>query len=534
MSIIYKVLIVDDEMLARVGIKSLIPWEENGFVIEGEMENGKQAYEWMFDNEVDIVITDIKMPVMNGIELIRKTSKQNIATKFVVLSSYDDYEYVREALKNGAVDYLIKLELTPKLLLDLLKKVTLTIEQERPLNKQSLSVKKTGSKELTLLKETFFRDLLFGWIRSHQEYNQRLKDLNIEIPEGQIVCLMFLTEELEIYERYKDEETHLLNHSILNMLNEIISEYKFSYAVSTQTKEFVILHYAGNVDKEEAMNHADLVANTIRTALNQYLNISITIGVSESVQRFDEVKQAYRQVNQIVSQCSAFHEGRTVHFEMLNKLYEPPNKIDLTSEFKQLETAIKLYEDEDVTKILQQLKQSILHANLLSYDMLRVYCSTIIYHLSSRIEENLPSWMENQLLRLNKLTKYSDFIAWFEQLELDWSKERNKITKCSRLIITAQRFIRTNYSNDLTLESIADYLNLSPSYFSNLFKKETGENFIEYLTNIRINQAKILLRTTDLKIYEVGRNVGYDNEHYFSRVFKKVSGQSPLLYKSQL
>ncbi|WP_182200288.1 response regulator transcription factor [Paraliobacillus salinarum] len=529
----YKVLIVDDEMLARVGIKSLIPWEEHGFTVVGEAENGKQAYDFYMNNHVDIIITDIKMPVLNGIELIRKIKEHNSQTKFIVLSSFNDFEYVKEALKSGASDYLIKLEVQPGQLLEQLKKITITLKSEKSVKSQP-ERKRNDTKEKTHLKDKFFKDLLYGWIRKDYEYKKRLDELNLNLPDGKVVCLMFYTDSMDIYERYKDEEIHVLNYAILNMLNEIVSEYKFTFALSTKTKEFVVIQYSEEeMTEEESIERADHLAHTIKNAIKQYLNFSVSISVSHPVNTCDQIHAAYKQVHDIHKYQMSLNEEDIMHHSEFCKLNMVTHAINLNEELELLGDSIKLHENANVSKALTTIRTKVEETEAVSMEILKGYCSTIIYLISYRKGKVASDWMAQQLKWIDKMAGKSDFLKWLTYIYKDWNKEQKELNENSRIISSAQRYIQANYATDITLESVANYLNLSPSYLSNLFKKETGKKFIDYLTKIRINQSKIYLREHDYKIYEVGQMVGYDNEYYFSRVFKKNTGVSPRRYRSK-
>ncbi|MWV43969.1 response regulator [Paenibacillus sp. HJL G12] len=528
----YKVMIVDDEMLARVGIKSLIPWEENGFVVVKEAENGKKAYEWIMENSVDIVITDIKMPVMNGIELISQVGERKPDVKFLVLSSFDDFEYVREALKSGAEDYFIKLQMNPEQLLGQLAKVAEKLESEREQKQQTSQTGTVRSQELALVREKLLKDLIYGWIHSESEYRRRMKEAELEFPDGQVVSIVFQTGGMEIYERYRDDEIHLLNYAIVNILNEMTHDQQ-AYPVSVHPKEFVILSYCRpGLDYAMSLEQAGHLADSIKAALKQYLNFTVSMAISEPVPSLLEAKQSYRQAMEALGLSYAFPGGSTIYYREIKTLGGSTEAADIAKEMRKLEHFLNRYEDNQVYRTLGSIRQLLMNLHGHSLDTFKMYSAPVAYLLSSSRGGDDSGWMDQQLKQMDKWTVKSDVIQWLEQVQEEWMDGMSEDTDSSRLILSAKRYIRKNYASSLTLEAVAEYLQLSPSYFSNLFKKETGQNFIDYATNLRIEQSKILLRTTEMKVYEIGRTVGYENEHYFSRVFKKVVGCSPLHYKS--
>lgn len=412
----YKVMIVDDEMLARIGMKSLIAWNNNGFELVGEYENGKLALEAARTIKPDIIITDIKMPQLSGIELIRNLKQEGFNIKYIILSSYDDFIYVKEAMKLGAEDYILKLEMEPDILLNLLKKTAEKIELE--CNKNS-SYRKI---DLNILKDNFIKDLLIGNVVETGEIVENLKQLNLCLPEKQLFVLYIKIINTSSYLHYNEQDLSIMNYSIINILDEIIMNYGTGYACEIRGWEYsIILSFRlalENHEKEPDILKEKLIKN-IEELLADLLNLKVRIGVSTIFNEYNKMNIGFKEA-------------------------------------------------------------------------------------------------------LNSYSKH-EYIGNYNL------KSENRM-----IIINAKEYIKKNIDKDISLEKLAFFLGLSPNYFSSIFSKETGESYIQYLINQRIELAKILLEENSYKIYDIAKRVGYPNAHYFSRIFKKITGVTPQEYKENL
>ncbi|GGH10492.1 response regulator transcription factor [Paenibacillus segetis] len=528
-----KVLIVDDEMISRIGIKSLIPWKEQGFTVVGEAENGKKALELILELRPDIVITDIKMPVMSGLNLIKKTQAELVQGQpaFIVLSSYDDFDYVKEALVLGAKDYFLKLELTPEKLLETLNRVSqlVSIEREQQNNNKKPYVEQLSANDYEIIKSNFLQEIIHGRSNREEDIDNKLIALEMRLPKERIQCGVILLHGMDVYQKYNDHDIHLFQFAVENIVSEIVSDYHFAHAVFTQAKEITVIFAHAEMDQMDK-NMLELM-NAIMKALQVYLNIRGLMGISKIREGYLSIKTSYSE---------ALEDANHVIVQKGIRNYELGSEepvSDMSDYIKQFELTLHVSEMDKMSECLVHLVEKIKHTSDISKNVLKSLCSTLLLSVHTYLNEYASSikleeaWGSDPYRSLEHLNTNYDFITWIEHLEKTMVAIFNSLGESRKLIHQAKQYIHKHYVSNVSLEAIADELNISPNYLSYLFRKETKESVVEYLTKYRINKAKDLLRTTHYKIYEVGQMVGYDSEQYFSRVFKKIVGMPPLKFK---
>lgn len=528
----YKVMIVDDEVLARVGIKSLIDWGQHGFEVVGEAENGEKALKLADQTLPDIMITDIKMPVMNGVELIREAVLREMGIRFIVLSSYDDFQYVKEAMRAGAEDYLIKLELQPEQLLEVLNSLKPLIDKDRA-GQEARPYPVHLERSLSILRDNFLRELLIGRNYSREEVSGWAREYGLHLHEEQIVCYAIQPDSFEVYNRYTHEDVHLLDYAMLNVVEEILPVYKKGYVVQTADREISVLITCG---KDESLKREELqqLEASIIQAMKTYLNISVTMGLSGIHKGYSSIRQAYREASSAVARRFSFPPGSTITHEEIRDFQTV--ELELKEEMKELEKALLLEDPDQVAHWIGTINRKIHTTPYVSRENTAAFCSALLYMTESVFDGRKPagSGLTRDMClhqKISQISSLADLSLWFEELEQALSEKMVSAGESSRLIRSVKGYIQEHYRKEISLDILAHEMNISPNYLSNLFKKETGENLIEHVTRVRVERAAELLKTTDLKIYEIGKRVGYENEHYFSRVFKKVTGVSPNRYR---
>jgi len=516
-----KVLIVDDEALVRIGIKTLIPWQELGFELIGEAPNGKRALEMVHQMSPDIIFTDIKMPVMNGIELIKQLKKEQNHAKVIILSAFDDFAFVKEAMKLGAEDYVLKLELEPEQMIHMLKE----LQAKHSIQQQS------STRYLQLHKEKLFKDIVLGLVYSHLEIRDSLATLNFSLPEQELVCLILEVDDQRIYLKY-EESAHLLDFSIVNVLEEVITSYAHGYVVNMGSKQFVAILSLMNREEKNRSKLLEELTDNMKVSLHKYLNTSVSIGVSCFHETYIEIKDSYKEAKKAIKHKFIYPRGSNIHYNDVSEL--PAYAEDLSAEMNGLEGAFNRGEDIAISAKFDVLISKIDTSSMVTLEQLSSLCHAIRFLSLQFMEKYQLRGKETMDKTMNepieKLIRKQDFLEWIQLLKqrfmLLFTENKDGIH-----VYAAKLYINKYYSEDLSLEKVADKLQLSASYLSNLFKKESGQNFVDYITEVRIQKAKELLKSTDQKIYEIASAVGFANEYYFSKVFKKIVGESPLKFR---
>ena len=536
----YKVMIVDDEIIARVGIKSIIPWQEHGFELVGEFENGKKALEMARELLPDIIITDIRMPVLDGIELIKSINNGGIDAKIIVLSSYGDFDYVKEAMRLGAEDYILKLEMEPEKLIGILERVVKKIKDERSHEQENKRLKEHYRANIPVLKEKFLKDLAFGKVTDDREIEESLRLLNSLLNEKNLICLSVVIENIDFLEGCSDKDMDILKSSITNTLEDMVLNWGTGHVFSVRESTFgIIISLNDSLINSDISSSISRLTKSIKELLKNLLNLSVSVGVSDICQHYSDIREAYIKAN-VSAEKSVAHFKHTNSEQPAGSETSMISTIPLEEDLIMLENSFRMLDVVNIDKLFDTVRQKVVSLNGVSKKYLNGICHTVIFIINTFSQNNgIPAkdiWGQcvDPYKEIEGLRVQEDYIGWIGMLKDRISSLLNEDKDSRTIILKAKQYIKKNYVEEVTLETIAEHLGLSASYFSRLFSKETGECFTDYLTEIRIQAAKELLKNSNCKVYEVSGLVGYDNPHYFSRIFKKVTGVAPLEFKAEV
>ncbi|WP_164848697.1 helix-turn-helix domain-containing protein [Paenibacillus sp. DCT19] len=532
----YKLMIVEDELLMRVGIRSMLNWEEFGFHMVGEAGNGKEALELALQVSPDLIITDIKMPVMDGLKLIQEASCVLKTCKFVILSNFDEFHYVKEALKLGASDYLIKSEITETTLIELLTTIAekLQIEQINPVNVASVTL--DYSKSLRHLKDSFFQDIVSGFI-NEKEIVAKAEELQFRIQSDQLVVIKFFVNYYEkAKKKYIEKGEKLLRFSLLNIMEEIIpSKWEKEIFVESSSEYWIIV----NVHPETGSIYDDLnkLCSKLLTSVKDFMNLSLTAAVSSIVPDFRYIRKACEEAEFALHQGFFMGSNQVLHY---NDVLQAParQEVDEMLSPEQERDFLKLWVSKDYNSAKDFLEaiRSNLEAQRANETSVRkqyiLLMETIHSHLSrgtERGKRNVTEKSPYEIVLKGECWEdiHQDMLEHIAYYFRNNSQDMQEHTHAD----VAIEIINKYYAEDISLQGVANQINVNPSYLSRLFKQEKGENFIAYLTRVRMEHAKNYLLSKELRVYEIAEKVGYHNYTYFSKIFKRSVGHTPEEYR---
>lgn len=529
-----KIMIVDDESMVRIGVKSCINWEHYDLEVIGEASNGKEAIDLFEKLKPDIILTDIKMPLLDGIELIKSIMLQSPHTKIIVLSCLNEYDYVREAMKHGAVDYLFKPTMTPEDILDVLKDVKEKIKLERNKNIEIKQLKEQANQSMKLMKEKYLNNLLNSDIKVEQNIKKDFEKMDINLQDKKLICFLIEFDEHEkLKEKYSYNDVQMLYLSCINAITDIMKQYNNGVCFMNENKKIIVLH---NINHHSQMNQERKlieITKKIQGTLNNYVGISISIGVSNIFNGFNNLKIAFIQAEQALNQKFMLGKGRIIKYGAMN--FDDKNLKELfSSELNKLYEAAKLKNQEETIKNVNSLFLSIKEKTIpTKEDICELAIEIIIEFLRIfREEVTLEEFFKDRNNMLNEVHNnktFDEINEWLKNIinKLLVNVQKKDTNKYSPTVYKAINYISKNYAENVTLLSISEHVNVSKNYFSKLFKEETGINFVQYLTNIRVKHAKELLISENIKTYEVSQMVGYKNYRHFCKIFKKNTGITP-------
>ncbi len=531
-----KVIIIDDEPLVRVGLRSMIPWQELDYEICGEAPNGRLGLDLILKHQPDIVITDIKMPVLDGLEMMRLALKAERPAKFIILSSYDEFQLVKQAMKQGAEEYLIKLDLEREMLIATLAAVREKILAERGRSDQEERFEKGLRGNLDLLREAFFKRLITKPTLSRAEAGEQAAYLGIELDELLACALVRINlHNPAALEKYDSDELQVLEAAIHNTINEIVNDIFKGYTFVWNPGEFIVIcSGAAGLTPEAFLKKAAGMGERLVQMIKQYFNIASSVGLSNPHREYGELAQAYFESCRAAQQSYYSGAAAVLCFADLPPSDADQAPIDLAELKTALPKAIELLDLERIGAAFQMVFD-LLNQPRLAREQAYDLCFQIAYLVSGALNVGEAELREiigyrnslyESILALNTLAELSGWLTGLERRLCRFISQADD-QKNHRLVAKAKRYILEHYREEISLNEVAAAISISPGYLSTVFRQNTGICFTDYVTEAKIGQAKKWLRESDYKIYEISAMLGYQNAYYFSKVFKKVTGMTP-------
>lgn len=526
------VMIVEDETIMRLALSTLIDWESNGFRIVYEASNGYQALQHIKENrEIDIVITDLKMPVMDGLELIDELNQLNgTSPHIVILSAYDDFEFVRKAFKKGINDYILKSEMDPIVVLNLLSRIKHDCEVEQTMSQQSREI---FHGERIRLKQQTIREWLEIGV-SPQLEPSILEDLNMRLEWTNITVSMIRVESsAEVKERYGSSIGEFVS-SVVKSIDQVLTEVGTGEVISCNPYEYVVLLSFRTSSLIYVRQSISQIMDQIIFVLKEYINIGVTIGISELCEELKQIQTFYLQARKNADLRFVINKHRIIYPEEARHLLKQSGETLIGKEQALLD-ALKEGEEQSVLQELDNMFALIKRSASMGNEVLRTRYTELLMILVKFMYDN--GFVNNQ--EMNKIEDVYQ-MAWqidsadrlqarisslAQQLLQEIDKKAGQM---NRVVAIAQAFIMEHYDEDITLRKVSEIVHLSESHFSTLFSKAVGETFKEFVTKVRMEKAmESMKKEPYLKIYEIAERTGYASTEHFSRVFKKVTGVSP-------
>ncbi len=530
----YKMVLVDDEKYVIKGLKDSINWKDQDIQIVGEASNGLSAYKLIKDTKPDIVITDIYMPKMGGLELIEKTLDILPHTKIIILSGFEDFEYAQTAIRKKAFDYILK-PIEKDKIVDIIKKAKDQIAKELDNIKNMINLKKQLQESLPTLREKYLKHLLEGTLSLNnilEEYNY----LNINLQKRNFVIMV-----IEIDDDQEGRCEELITLGIKNIIKDSINEVYQGEVVDEYFKKIVIIL---NYDKCEKTNivieKLEKIGKKIKSSTEKSFDKSLTIGIGRLYEKADYIMDSYKEALEALEYKLFLGKGQIIFYnDVAVKKNNPPVVYPFSKENKII-TALNLGDTDNISDYVIDFINFYTKKNNASPEYLKRACLQLIYiilrklaewDISLEIVESQEAMVSNRIKALNSCSELQEYLTKFFK-GIAYHIKDNKHKSNRSTIENACYFIKKNYYKDISLIDIANYVNLTRTYFASLFKRETGRTVMGYLKEIRINKAKDLLQESNFKIYEVAEKVGYNNSNYFAKVFREHSGVSPNEYRN--
>lgn len=534
---LYKIMLVDDEEEVRTSIIKQVDWEKLGFRVVSDAENGEDALEKIDIYEPDVIMTDIRMPYMDGLSLIEKVHSKYPTVKFLIFSGFDDFEYAKEAIRLGVSEYILK-PINSEELSEIFNKIKKNLDLEIENRRDIARLRENYKTNLPIIKNQFLINLLNSKL-SKAEIDLRLKEYEIDLNEAlkyQAACVDIEYEKMLIDPKLGLQK-ELVALSVMNLLKDKIEEY-YRVSVFNSLVDDRILIIIAIDEKNKNIDLIDLLRAICKESIRA-LGVSISLGLGDKKNDILELSLSYQESLEAIGYKQIVGIGEAIYI----KDVEPHSLGTLyfdEKEDEEFSSSIKFGPIEKINtqidNILYKLENSKVHFRQKQAYAFSVI--TVIIRLMQQYEISLvkfDSGDSGYIDVINKLQNFEEFIVWLRDIciRLYTSMQEKRESNSKQVIAEAKMYIMENYDKEeLSVDTVCKKLHLSTAYFSTLFKKEVGQTCIAYITDFRLKKAVELLNTTDDKTYMIANKVGYAEQNYFSYVFKKKYGVSPSKYRS--
>ena len=536
----YKVVLVEDEIVVREAIKRNVDWEANGFRFAGEAPDGELAYALIKEKKPDLIISDIKMPFMDGLELSRLIRSEMPDIKIVILTGYNDFEYAQQALRLGVSEYLLK-PVSGAEITNILKNFHRIMQEEEDQQTFIKQYKNDMAEMESLKKKHFFEN----WMEEKTQLNELLeKAVDLSIP------LSAKSYNIILYHIYNDsdlEPFHKMAGQIQKKVEDTLLDDSKALLFDRGIEGSVIL-IKGD-DQKSAEEVSKQLANQLAALFRSENNLQYYIAIGKQTERLGCVPASFNTANKVFAWRFLAESDQIVYADQTVRPYWYPDqsvnlstldisKIDKTMIDRFLRSGDKAQAELLVTELFANLGKTGMDSYLLrQYIVMDIYITasaflgelgvdqSLFFQRCGRIEQ-----IVGDIDSLEKTRHYLvDILRHCISLRNEASQKRYEI-----LLKQSMEFISNNYNDDnISLNSVAATVNVSPTYFSAIFSQSMGITFIEYLTSVRMEKARELLCCTAYKTSEIAYKVGYNDPHYFSHLFKKINGLTPREFRAK-
>ena len=503
----YKVLLVDDELDIIEGLTAIIDWYSRNCTIVGTAYNGRMGAQQAALLKPDIIVTDIRMPLVEGIEMIATIKKTQPHIKFIILSGFSEFEYAKRGMELGVKHYVLK--------------PVEEIELEASIDDVVLELDQEQQNEKLLLQEYAMLDLLHA-SEDNEEILATLESNGIKFDKPYITCMTAKA----------DDHKYMpgINVTPLHRSNDFTA---ICLRYSAKEHAIVMVH----AWKDGPLLH-EAVA-TVRTLLLETLQSPVTLGVGATYDSPQKISQSFDESRRVLGcQLLDQHEGILL-FDQLNDANSmaelPPNLL------QQLDYALEQNQQELCSQIIEQILDSLTVSAQHKQIELRPQCLNLYLITAGKLTTTQVQQL-NRLVGDELLSMKYKRATWTIDMCKSWLttlfqsiiqlKKQHQPVNGQTVIEEVQSYLKDNYSQSITLSSVAEQFYISPNHLSHLFRKKTGDTFLGYLTKIRMERAKFLIANSQAKMYEICQLIGYEDPKYFRKTFEKVVGMNPSDYKN--
>lgn len=535
-----KLLIADDEQIILDGIRESIDWHSYDITVAGTATNGVDALEMAKTHCIDILVTDIKMPGLSGLELLKEIKSLGRGIKVILISAYEQFDFAQEAISLGALSYLTKPLKKQKILEEVLKARDTILAERQDADSRS-KLEELYRENLPIIREHYLNNLIMGRTGSGKDFNGQIKAYGIDIDEMDMGIFVFAADNVpdtcgEAFEK----NVQMIDLQISQMIRERLPE-RYKRVIFQSHNNEVVTIFNSRESLSDTIRDITVCAEGIKNSLMHDNRISVSAGVGRVYPSLGDAALSYQEALKALNYRLVYGNHTVLYIDYVEmKEFNHTNLFNnLNETLTNIQNILWTGKNDEVMKLIDKIMSGVLNNKGIPYHYIQqVYCQLLSVLLRTIYEMNiLPEQLYGTSVHLYsellKKNTYQEADLWYRDLveRACAAINEKKAVRTSNVINVAIKYITDNCQRDLSLSEVADKVNLNPSYFSRLFKEETGTQFVEYVRNAKMDLAKDLLKNSNKKIYEICEDLGYVNVQYFSTVFKNTVGMTPNEYK---
>lgn len=536
----YKLLIVDDNPRERGYIREVIEQIQVAVTVVGSSANGKQALELIDQLKPDIVLSDIVMPVMNGIDMAKVIKEKYPAIKVIFMSCHNEFDFAKSAINLDIYDYILK-PIVNEDLFNALNRVLNICNRENTQLQERQAMIEQLQKSLPVLQDQFLRDLLYGLHHDSKDICDRIQYLKLEIPTSFNLQVALLSVTHRIPSESSIHDKYLSAYSVEKIIISFSGDTFKVYPLHVSASEYAIILFKNVNGRNVAEGSALDIILKIREEILLKQKVDVKIGISKDSNSMLDISLLYKQCLEAVHTKFYSEQNKVVLYEEIEEvksnLFE--DKVNLHTLFKEVKEMLSCGNESAISVLLDNY----FSGNIINNEN---YVKSFTFSLVNAIQVVLMEQHEslNHVFgekfsiwdKLNKFETIMDIRQWIYNILKSCMEylQSSHSSGYDQIVQDIKKIIKNRYAERLTVDGIAELINFSPSHANNIFKEATQKTIFDYLTEYRMEKAKEMLKDPYSKIYLVAGNVGYINQSHFSLLFKKHTGLTPAEYKNKV
>jgi len=529
-------MIVDDEQIIREALSQLIDYESIGYELIATAKNGMEAYDIICDDYPDVVITDIRMPILNGLDLIERSIKSDSHITFILLSGYNDFEYTRHAVRIGAADYLLKPVNTKELTGLIQRLVNEIIRESREFENRSQRAVLL-KESLPLMRSRCVHDFMWGKTEE-KRFLERAGFLGIPLMEENLRIVIFCIDYYFQLLANGEREADLLKYALSNVAEELVGRLGNICVCDEGEARLMVLLCSGEDTKEVARS-----AREVQFYLRKHYGVSVSVGIGKLVSEWRDLKLSYQNADEALEGRMKQGSSQIIAREKSQGSLRE-EKIFITSEEEaELKNAVTLLDRRKIYDTLEEIFQKYVMEQEVGRKAVEQFCMYLV--LIAMREVQRFQLAPEQVLGQNyyyyeEISKYEtadDLEMWLKDIYSSVLRavEDRRNSKYKGIVTNGIAYAQDHFSESLQVADVAKAVYVTPNYFSKIFKEETGENFTDWLNKFRIEMAKKRMeKEPETKIYTIAEECGFSDYKYFAFIFKKYTGYTPTSYRNMI